>query len=132
MADTVSPIETRAPASAAKKTTRRRKAAPHVRKARPRARKPRSRSEALDRILKRLATGASQTGSRLVTLSGEGVVSARRTIGKAGAASKRTAGRIAKEWQKMDSKKRAQFLAALLGALAAASAPIVRKKLKKK
>ncbi len=132
MADTVSSVETRAPASAAKKPTRRRKAASRVRKARPRARKPRSRSEALDRILKRFAAGASQTGSRLVTLSEEGVVRARRTIGKAGAASKRTVDRIAKEWQKMDSKKRAQFVAALLGALAAASAPIVRKKLKRK
>jgi hypothetical protein len=40
--------------------------------------------------------------------------------------------RIAKQWQTMDSRRRVQIITALLGALAAASAPIVRKKLQKR
>ena len=66
------------------------------------------------------------------SISGEGVKSARRALGEAGAASKSTIDRIAREWKKMDAKRRAQFVAALLGALAAASAPIVRSKMKKR
>ncbi len=56
---------------------------------------------------------------------------ARRTLGKASTASKKTIDRLAREWKGMDTAKRAQFIAALLGALAAASAPIVRRRLKK-
>lgn len=56
---------------------------------------------------------------------------ARVALGKAGAASRRTIDRLLKEWRRMDTTRRLQFAAALLGALAAASAPIVRRRLKK-
>jgi len=75
---------------------------------------------------------ASKAGSSIATISGEGLDSAKKAIGQAGAASKTTIDRLTREWKKMDGKKRAQFAAALLGALAAASAPIVRSSLKKK
>jgi hypothetical protein len=65
-------------------------------------------------------------------MSEEGISGARRTLGKAGAVSKKTIQRLTREWKQMDTKKRAQFAAALLGALAAASAPIVRHQLKKR
>ena len=139
MADSVSSAENRGPISAGKKTASRRKpraarkgiaSGPPAR--RPRAAQRRSRPESLDRLLKQLSTRASRAGTRIASLSEEGVVTARRSLGKAGAASKKTLDRIAKEWQKMDTKKRIQFVTALLGAVAAASAPIVRKKLRKK
>lgn len=57
---------------------------------------------------------------------------ARVALRKAGAASKRTIDRLLKQWRRMDTTRRLQFAAALLGALAAASAPIVRSRLKKK
>jgi hypothetical protein len=67
----------------------------------------------------------------LKTLSGQGSHAARRALQDAGKASKKTIGRLTKEWEGMDAKRRAQFVAALLAALAAASAPLVRGKLKK-
>jgi hypothetical protein len=38
---------------------------------------------------------------------------------------------VLKEWRDLDPKRRASYVAALVGALAAASAPIVRSKLKR-
>ena len=43
----------------------------------------------------------------------------------------RTVTRLADEWSAMEPKKKASLLAALLGAAAAASVPLVRKSLKK-
>ena len=60
------------------------------------------------------------------------VARARAAMGKAGAASRKTIERLLKQWRRMDSSRRLQLAAALLGALAAASAPIVRSRLKKK
>jgi hypothetical protein len=54
-----------------------------------------------------------------------------RTVGRASTASKQTVTRLAREWKAMDPRKKARILAALLGAAAAASAPLVRKRLKK-
>jgi hypothetical protein len=67
----------------------------------------------------------------LKTLSGQGTDAARKAFRGAGAASKRTIARLVKEWESMDAKRRAQFIGALVAALAAASAPIVRTRLKK-
>ena len=63
--------------------------------------------------------------------SGQGAVAIRRAVGTASSASKRTVTRLAREWSGMDPKKKARILAALLGAAAAASAPLVRKRFKK-
>ena len=89
-------------------------------------------SGSLEGLLRDFSKRASKAGSSIATISGEGLDSAKKAIGQAGAASKTTIDRLTREWKKMDGKKRAQFAAALLGALAAASAPIVRSSLKKK
>jgi hypothetical protein len=89
-------------------------------------------SGSLEGLLRDFSKRASKAGSSIATISGEGFDSAKKAIGQAGAASKSTIDRLTREWKKMDAKKRAQFAAALLGALAAAAAPIVRSSLKKK
>jgi hypothetical protein len=97
------------------------------------ARKGASRKgTAVEKVLRGFVRKANQAGASLAAISGKGVVSARRALGSAGAASKSTIDRIAREWKKMDARRRAQFIAALLAALAAASAPIVRSKMKKR
>ena len=111
-------------ASAGKPPARRKKASP---RRRARARTTRSLSSLLDG----LAKTAASAGKGFKTLSGHGTDAARRALHDAGAASKKTIGRLTKEWEGMDAKRRAQFVAALLAALAAASAPIVRGRLKK-
>ena len=62
---------------------------------------------------------------------GPGRHAVRRAVGTASKASRKTVTRLANEWKSMDPKKKAGVLAALLGAAAAASAPLVRKSLKK-
>jgi hypothetical protein len=99
------------------------------------ARRPRSRARtatSLATLLDGLATKAAAAGKEVKTLSGQGTDAARRAMKDAGAASKKTIARLAKEWKSMDNARRARFVAALLAALAAASAPIVRAGLKKK
>ena len=137
--------ETTAPGSSEAKTRTRKKparrAAPAgTKRSAPARKKPtaaagRSRKKAsgsLEGLLRDFSKRASKAGSSIATISGEGLDSAKKAIGQAGAASKTTIDRLAREWKKMDAKKRAQFAAALLGALAAASAPLVRSSLKKK
>lgn len=60
------------------------------------------------------------------------VARARAALGKAGAASRKTIDRLLKEWRRMDTSRKLQFTAALLGALAAATAPVVRARMKKR
>jgi hypothetical protein len=99
------------------------------------ARRPRSRARTatgLAALLDGLATKAAAAGKEMKTLSGQGTDAARRAMKDAGTASKKTIARLAKEWKGMDNARRAKFVAALLAALAAASAPIVRAGLKKK
>jgi len=98
-------------------------------------RRPRTRARTagnLAALLDGLATKAAAAGKEVKTLSGQGTDAARRAMKDAGTASKKTIARLAKEWKSMDSARRAKFVAALLAALAAASAPIVRAGLKKK
>jgi len=127
-----SPARRSAPGSAAAKAKRatapRKPAARRKKAASSSARK----SKGFEGMLRGFADRAGRAGASISTMSGEGMKSARRAIGEAGSASKSTIDRITREWRKMDAKKRAQFVAALLGALAAASAPIVRSKMKKR
>lgn len=60
------------------------------------------------------------------------VARARAALGKAGAASKKTIDRLLKEWRRMDTSRKLQFTAALLGVLAVATAPVVRSRMKKR
>lgn len=99
------------------------------------ARRPRARARTatgLARLLDGLASKAAAAGKEMKALSGQGTDAARRAMHDAGSASKKTIARLAKEWKSMDNAGRTKFVAALLAALAAASAPIVRAGLKKK
>jgi hypothetical protein len=78
-----------------------------------------------------MASRATAAGNEIKALSGKGAGAARRAWNEVGATSRKTIQRLTKEWEGMDSTRRAQFVAALLAALAAASAPIVRGRLKK-
>jgi hypothetical protein len=82
-------------------------------------------------LLEGWAAKAAAAGKGLKTLSGQGTDVARQALQGVGAASKKTIARLAKEWKSLDTKRRTQFVAALLAALAAASAPVVRNRMKK-
>jgi len=86
----------------------------------------------IESLIKAWARRAAAASVTLAALSGEGVEKARGALGKAGTASKKTIDRMTREWKQMDRRRRAQVVAALVAALAAASAPIVRSRMKKK
>ncbi len=109
----------RAPAAAKKKS---------VSRARPAAR----RGADLQGLLRTLASKAADARGRLATASGEGARVTRRAWQRVSGASRKTIDRLTAEWKQMDATKKAQFVAALLTALAAASAPLVRRRLKKR
>ena len=121
-----SPARRSAAAARTSNAPARRKAAAARRAAKPQ--KPAS----LEGLLRDFSKRASKAGASIASISGGGFDSAKKAIGKAGVASKSTIDRLTHEWKRMDAKKRAQYAAALLAALAAASAPIVRSSLKKK
>jgi hypothetical protein len=97
-------------------------------RARPAAR----RSVNLQGLLQTLASKASDARGRIAAVSGDGAQATRRAWRKVSGASRETIDRLAADWKQMDSAKKAQFIAALLTALAAASAPLVRRGLKKR
>ena len=136
--ETETPAEHTAPPAAAPKRRRapaRRKAASRKSPARRRkstaGTRVRAQGNGLSALLDDMAARAAAAGRGLKSLSGQGAGAAKRAMRGAGAASKKAITRLTKEWERMDAKRRAQFVAALLAALAAASAPIVRGRLKK-
>jgi hypothetical protein len=121
------PKRRRAPAR--RKTPSRKAKAPARRK--QAGSRARATVRSLSALLDEWSTRAAAAGKGLKTLSGQSADAARKAFRGAGAASKKTMARLAKEWEGMDTKRRTQFVAALLAALAAASAPIVRTRMKK-
>jgi len=120
-------------------TTRRKKtASPRPRKkaaSKPKAGAPRAasrRSRDLDGLLQTLAKKASTARDRLATATGDGAQATRRAWTKWSGASRKAIGRLSEDWKRMEPATKAQVLAALLTTLAAASAPLVRKSLKKR
>jgi hypothetical protein len=105
---------------------------PARRKAATRSRSRGRTATSLAALLDGLSSKATAAGKELKTLSGQGTDAARRAMKDAGRASRKTITRLTKEWENMDNARRVKFIAALLAALAAASAPIVRSSLKKK
>lgn len=120
-----------APATKRKRTAPRKSSARRKTVSRRRTSSARGR-EKIETLLKAWAKRTAGAGVTLATLSGRGVERARGALGKAGTASKKTIDRLTKEWKKMDTTRRVRFVAALLTALAAASAPLVRSRMKKK
>ena len=97
----------------------------------PARRKRARKAVSVAALLEGFASRAADAGSGLAALSGEGAQAARKALRKAGAASKKTINGLKKEWKGMDTQRRIQVVAAVLGALAAASAPFVRGRRKK-
>jgi hypothetical protein len=143
------PIDTGGSSSPAAGRSRRRaparKAPPRPKTARRPRRAPsagsksasRSRSAArgggdLQRLLRSLADKATDAGDRIAAVSGQGAQATRRAWRKVSGVSRTTIDRLTADWKQMDPVRKAQFVAALLTALAAASAPLVRRGLKKR
>jgi hypothetical protein len=120
---------------------------PAARKKAPAARKPRTAATArrkpaasarrrparptnLEAVIASITGGVAVARAAIAEASGQGATAVRRALGSASKASRRSITRMAHEWKSMDARKKAQVLAALLAA-AAASAPLVRKTLKK-
>ena len=82
-------------------------------------------------VIRSITGGVTVARAAIAEASGQGATAVRRVVGTASRASRQTVTRLAREWKAMDPKKKARVLAALLGAAAAASAPLVRKSFKK-
>lgn len=109
-------------ASRPRKTALRRKVA---------GRRPVGRGASLESVIRSITGSVTVARAAIAEASGQGATAVRRAVGTASKASRKTVTRLANEWKAMDPKKKARILAALLGAAAAASAPLVRKSLKK-
>ena len=119
---------------AARKTASRSGAAKPASRRKPSAtrRKTASKEQSFESVIRNIAGSVSVARAAIAEASGQGAASVKRALGSASASSRRTITRLAKEWRGMDPRKKAQVLAALLGAAAAASAPLVRSRWKKR
>jgi len=118
--------------SAPRKTAasgRSRKAAPRRKPASRRKRAARAKS--FEDVIRSITGGVAVARAAIAEASGPGVAVFRRAVGGASKSSRKTVKRLAAEWKAMDPKKKAGILAALIGAAAAASAPLLRKRFKK-
>jgi hypothetical protein len=120
----------KAPARKGAASSRRKPAARSRAKA-PARRKSRAGSSSFEGVIRSITSGVTIAREAIAEASGQGATAVRRAVGTASKASRKTVTRLANEWKQMDPKKKAGVLAALLGAAAAASAPLVRKSLKK-
>jgi len=82
----------------------------------------------MEKLLRRLAAQAESARFRIAEASEKGSATARRAARQSAAASRRAASAITKEWRKLDTPRRIELVAAILGALAAASSPLVARK----
>jgi hypothetical protein len=98
----------------------------------PSARRRRAASGvSIEGLIRSIAGGAAIARAALAEASGEGAVAVRRAAGNASRVSRQTVTKLAQEWRALEPKRKASLLAALLGAAAAASVPLVRRSLKK-
>jgi len=88
-------------------------------------------SVSIEGLIRSIAGGAAIARAALAEASGEGAIAVRRAAGNASRVSRRTVTKLAEEWRALEPKRKARLLAALLGAAAAASVPLVRRSLKK-
>ena len=114
-----------ASAGRARKATPRKKAASR--------RKPAPRGSSFENVIRSITGGVAVARAAIAEASGQGASAVKSALGSASSASRKTITRLAREWKAMDPKKKAGILAALLGAAAAAAtAPLVRGRLKKR
>lgn len=82
-------------------------------------------------MLRGLQKRAASTGSQIVKLSGESAQAAKKAVGTVTASSRKTIQGVKREWNRMDSRSKVKFVAALLGTLAAASGTVVASRRRK-
>jgi hypothetical protein len=124
----------RKPAAGARKTaprakktaTARRPAAAGSRKTATRRRRRAAKNAGLQTILDDLAKRANRAGVTIADLSEKGADAARGTIDQVGKRSRQTIARVRREWDKLDTARKAQFVAGLLAALAATAAGVAK------
>jgi hypothetical protein len=122
----------KAPVRKSVAASRRKPAARSKAKAKTPARRKRAAGgTSFEGVIRSITAGVTVAREAIAEASGQGATAVRRAVGSASKASRKTVTRLANEWKSMDPKKKAGVLAALLGAAAAASAPLVRKSLKK-
>jgi hypothetical protein len=90
-----------------------------------------ARSRSFESVIESITGSVAVARAAIAEASGQGASAVARALGGASIASHRTITRLAKEWRGMDPRKKARVLAALLGAAAAVSAPLVRRRFKK-
>jgi len=83
-------------------------------------------------MIRALGQKAAKARGQITAASTEGSQATRRAWKKVSGASRRTIDKLAADWKGLDPARKAQVVAALLTALAAASAPLVRRGLKKR
>ncbi len=127
---TVVPISPRNRRKPAARKAPARKARPAAAR-RPAASRRKSRPATIEGVIRSITSGVAVARAAIAEASGQGATAVRRVVGDASKASRKTVTRLAREWKAMDPKKKARVLAALLGAAAAASAPLVRRSFKK-
>ncbi len=123
----ISPQRRRKPAARKPATRKPRKST--ARRA-PAARR-KARPTTIEGVIRSITGGVAVARAAIAEASGQGATAVRRAVGDASKVSRKTVTRLANEWKRMDPKKKARVLAALLGAAAAASAPLVRKSFKR-
>jgi hypothetical protein len=97
----------------------------------PARRKPAAKGVSFESVIRSITGGVAVARAAIAEASDQGATAVRRAAGTASRASRRTVTRLAGEWRAMGPKQKASILAALLGAAAAASVPLVKKSLKK-
>jgi septum formation inhibitor-activating ATPase MinD len=112
-----------APGRRPRKTVSRRKPASR--------RKSAAKGVSFESVIRSITGGVAVARAAIAEASEEGASAVRRAAGTASKASRKTITRLAGEWKSMEPRKKASLLAALLGAAAAASVPLMRKSLKK-
>ena len=86
----------------------------------------------LQSLVSNLAKKASDARDRLASASDGGAQAAGRAWQRMSNASRKAIGRLGAEWKKMEPSTKVQVLAAIFTTLAAASAPLVRKSLRRR
>ena len=109
----------------------RRPAAGARKKAAPRKR-ARPAAGTLQALMGQLAARAAKAGGAIASGAADGTASARAALGKAKKASQGAIRASIREWKKLDTPRKVEFVATLLSALAAASGTIGSRGKKKK
>lgn len=90
-----------------------------------------ARARSFESVIESITGSVAVARAAIAEASGHGASAVARALGGASVSSRHTITRLAKEWKGMDPRKKARVLAALLGAVAVASAPLVRRRFKK-